>query len=99
FEQVPDFDAGIADGVLIVDLQNIDLTQPRRRRVTAHVLEFLLPLLLLGRLGIATAVGLVERVLALLFRGNLVTPDADVLGQIGRFRGGLGAFARRMILV
>ena len=44
-------------------------------------------LFLLDRVGVAAAVGLIDRVLALVLGRDLVAPDADVLGQVlGRRR-------------
>src|SRR5439155_19388480 len=98
-QQVPDLDARVADRVRVVDLEHVDLRQPRGGRVAALRLELRFPFLLLGRVGVAAAVGLVDGVNTLFLGGNLVAPRPDAGGQVSRLRGGLGALAGRVVLV
>ena len=58
FEQVPNLDAGIADGVLLlVDAQHVDLLRPRGARIEALRLEFLRPGGVFGGIIVFAAVG------------------------------------------
>src|SRR5262249_21349219 len=98
-QQVPDLDARVTDRVPVVDFQHVDLLQPGGGRVAALRLELRFPLLLLDRVGVAAAVGLVDRLNALRLGGDLVARTADVGGQVGGFGGGLGALAGRVVLV
>jgi hypothetical protein len=56
FQHVPHLDPRIADGILRFDLEPRVLTLPRRLRVPAHFLELGVPLLVLDRIVVLTAV-------------------------------------------
>jgi hypothetical protein len=86
-QEVPDLDTGIAQRVLVADLQD-------RRLMEVH-----LGLDITGGLIVAAAVGLVDRVSSLLFSLNLAAPIGDTLGQVGGLGGRLGSLARGVVLV
>lgn len=89
-EEVPDFDPGIADGVFVADLDDIDLAQPRGVGIAALCFQPVGPFGLGWFGGVATAVGLVDGVGAIFFCGNAVAPGADFGGKVGCLGGFLG---------
>jgi len=87
FEQVPDFDARVADGVSVPDLDRIDLPGPGQRRWAL-------------RFAVAPAVGMIYRIARLLLGLVLpVAPFGDTVRQIGRPRRVPGDPASRMVPV
>ncbi len=99
FEHVPDFNTARADRITIADDETFVLPLPRCSRIAAHFFEFLSPLGMFFGIIILTTIGLIDRVFAFLFFGNLVAPCANVLGQIRRLGRSLCEGAAWMILV
>jgi hypothetical protein len=98
FEDAPDLVSAVAEVVLFaVDLDEVGLFFPRRAWVAAHRLELRGPLGVLLGIVVLAAVGLVDRIDALLLRRDPRTPGGDVGRQVFRFRRLLSAAAGGMI--
>src|SRR5439155_12667947 len=86
-EQVPDFDAGIADRVAVVDFEQIALALPRGPGIAAEGPELGGPCGMLFFFIILPAVVLIDRVAAFFFCGDPIAPIPDLGWQIiGRWR-------------
>jgi len=93
FEEVPDFLAGIADGVLLlIDPRHIDLPGPRSAWVEALGFEFLGPGGVDRGIVVLAAVGLIERINLTQLGRELLAPFVDSGGKDRGGGSGLGAF-------
>lgn len=81
FEKVPDFAAGIADGILVlIDLDEVDLPLPRGFGVSSLGGELFGPFLVCAGFVIGAAVGLVDGVDGGFFTWDLAAPLVDGVG-------------------
>jgi hypothetical protein len=99
-QEVPNFDAAVADGVLgLVDAQRVDLLRPRRAWIETLGGKFLRPRGMFGGIIVLAAVGLIERIDSHLLGGNLLAPFADLVRQTSGGGRGLRALACRCAFI
>src|SRR5262249_11511486 len=92
-EDAPDLVALVADVVAVFVSRTVALFLPGRAGVAALLLEFLGPGLVLGRVVVLAAVGLVDGISAAFFGRDARAPRADVPGQVLGFGDGQGMAA------
>lgn len=98
-QQVPDFHAAVADGVFLLNGQEIDLALPRGLWIPPLGGKLFVPDFVFFQVVVLAPVGLVDGILPFVFLRNMAAPFVNLRGKILRLRCRLGHFAARMILV